>query len=127
MITVLGPIPLNCESSALISSTDKSRKYSKHNLPFFSSKQLNIFLMQDALVGAKPPHLIAFSIHLDSAERTLNKHMSIIQNHSKSCSRNNHIHLGISSRPIPLKTLVHKHSTIIPKGNKNFTLIYYGP
>jgi hypothetical protein len=32
-----------------------------------------MFLMQEALVGAKPPHLMAFSKHLDSAARTLNK------------------------------------------------------
>lgn len=71
--TVLGPIPLKRESSALISSIDKPRKYSKHNLPLLSSKHFKIFLIQAALVGAKPPHLIAFSMHFCSAARTLNQ------------------------------------------------------
>ena len=61
-ITVFGPIPLNCESSALTSSTENSRRYSKHNFPLFLNRQFKILLIQEALVGARPPHLIAFSI-----------------------------------------------------------------
>ncbi|KVI06312.1 hypothetical protein Ccrd_015339 [Cynara cardunculus var. scolymus] len=68
--TVLGPIPLNRESSIFISSTDKSRRYSKHNFPLFSNRQFNIFFIQEAFVGANPPHLIAFSMHFESAART---------------------------------------------------------
>jgi len=58
------------EISALISSIDKSRKYSKHNSPLLSRKQRNTFLMQEALVGARPPHRMTFSTSLDSAQRT---------------------------------------------------------
>ena len=75
-LTVLGPTPLKLESSALISSIDKSRKYSKHSLPFLSCRQLNTFLIQEAFLGAKPPHLIAFSRLFDSAASTLNKNKS---------------------------------------------------
>lgn len=68
--TVLGPIPLKVDSSAFISSMDKSRKNSKHNLPLLFDRELNIFFMQEAFVDANPPHLMASSMHLDSAERT---------------------------------------------------------
>lgn len=68
--TVLGPIPLNWESSVFISSIDKSCRYSKHSFPLFSCKQFSIFLIQEAFVGANPPHLIASSIHFESAART---------------------------------------------------------
>jgi len=70
--TVLGPIPLKRDNSALTSSTDKSRKYSIHNWPLLSRKQRSTFLMQEALVGARPPHRMAFSRSLDSALKTFN-------------------------------------------------------
>lgn len=71
--TVLGLIPLKVDSSAFISSMDKSCKYSKHSLPLLFDKELNMFFMQEALVGANPPHLMASSMHLDSAKRTYSK------------------------------------------------------
>lgn len=71
--TVLGPIPLKVDSSAFISSMDKLCKYSRHNLPLLFDKELNMFLMQEAFVGANPPHLMLSSMHLDSAERTYSK------------------------------------------------------
>lgn len=72
-ITVLGPIPLKVDSSAFTSSMDKLCKYSRHNLPLLFDKELNMFLMQEAFVSANPPHLMASSMHLDSAERTYSK------------------------------------------------------
>lgn len=74
--TVLGPIPLKVDSSAFISSMDKLCKYSMHNLPLLFDRELNTFLMQEAFVDANPPHLMASSMHLDSAERTYNKMQS---------------------------------------------------
>ena len=39
--------------------------------------------MQEALVGAKPPHLMAFSKHFDSAARTLDKTQESFKNGAK--------------------------------------------
>lgn len=69
-LTVLGPTPLKWESSVFTSSTDRPRRYSKHNLPLSFCRRLIMFLIQTVFLGANPPHLIAFSINFGSATKT---------------------------------------------------------
>jgi hypothetical protein len=70
ILTVFGPIPLNCESSLFTSSTDSSRRYSRQILPLRSLTPLSIARILAAFVAARPPHRMASSSRFPSSSTT---------------------------------------------------------
>mmetsp|Transcript_9366 Transcript_9366/g.42647 ORF Transcript_9366/g.42647 Transcript_9366/m.42647 type:complete len:327 (+) Transcript_9366:392-1372(+) len=68
--TVLGPTPLNRESSALTSSSGMSRRYSIEHSPRSSTKVFRMTWMRLTLISASPPHRMASSTFVGFAVRT---------------------------------------------------------